>query len=41
MRMLSGSVVHSALLHSQLPSDEAIVAMVDLLLRGLNGRDST
>lgn len=35
MRMLSGSVVQSALLHGQLPSDEVIAATVDLLLRGL------
>jgi AcrR family transcriptional regulator len=38
MRMLSGSVVQSALLHGQLPSDDVIAATVDLLLRGLAGR---
>jgi AcrR family transcriptional regulator len=35
MRMLSGSVLQSALLHGYLPSDEVIAATVDLLLRGL------
>lgn len=35
MRMLSGSVLHSALLHGQLPSDEVTPATVDLLFRGL------
>jgi AcrR family transcriptional regulator len=38
MRMLSGSVLQSALLHGYLPSDEVIAATVDLLLRGLAGR---
>jgi AcrR family transcriptional regulator len=37
MRMLSGSVLQSALLHGYLPSDEVIAATVDLLLRGLAG----
>ena len=41
MRMLSGSVVQSALLHGQLPSDEVIAATVDLLLRGLDARPSS
>jgi AcrR family transcriptional regulator len=36
MRMLSGSIVQSALLHGRLPTDEVIAATVDLLLRGLN-----
>jgi AcrR family transcriptional regulator len=36
MRMLSGSVLQSALLHGELPSDEVIEATVDLLLRGLS-----
>jgi AcrR family transcriptional regulator len=36
MRMLSGSVLQSALLHGQLPSDEVLAATVDLLLRGLD-----
>jgi AcrR family transcriptional regulator len=36
MRMLSGSVLHSALMHGQLPSDDVITAVVDLLLRGLD-----
>jgi AcrR family transcriptional regulator len=40
MRMLSGSIVQSALLHGQLPSDEVIAATVDLLLRGLGVRES-
>ncbi len=40
MRMLSGSVLHSALLHGQLPSDD-VAATVDLLLRGLGARDAT
>ncbi len=35
MRMLSGSVSHSALMHGQLPSDEVIAAVVDLILRSL------
>jgi len=35
MRMLSGSVLHSALMHGQLPSDDVIAATVDLVLRGL------
>ena len=35
MRMLSGSVLQSALLHGYLPSDDVIAATVDLLLRGL------
>ena len=35
MRMLSGSVLHSALMHGRLPSDEVIEATVYLLLRGL------
>jgi AcrR family transcriptional regulator len=35
MRMLSGSVLHSALMHGQLPTDDVIAAVVDLLLRGL------
>ncbi|HEY0934420.1 MAG TPA: TetR/AcrR family transcriptional regulator [Trebonia sp.] len=38
MRMLSGSVLQSALLHGYLPSDEVIAATVDLLLHGLNPR---
>jgi AcrR family transcriptional regulator len=37
MRMLSGSVLQSALLHGYLPSDDVIAATVDLLLRGLDG----
>ena len=41
MRMLSGSVLHSALLDGQLPGDQVIAATAGLLLRGLNGRDST
>lgn len=41
MRMLSGSVLHSALLHGQLPSDDVLAATVDLLLRGLGTRDAT
>jgi AcrR family transcriptional regulator len=36
MRMLSGSVLHSALMHGQLPSVDVIAATVDLLLRGLS-----
>ena len=35
MRMLSGSVLQSALLHGQLPSDEVIASTVDILLNGL------
>jgi AcrR family transcriptional regulator len=35
MRMLSGSVLQSALLHGYLPGDDVIEATVDLLLRGL------
>ena len=38
MRMLSGSVLQSALLHGELPSDDVIAAAVDLLLRGLDVR---
>jgi hypothetical protein len=41
MRMLSGSVLQSALLHGQLPGDEVIAATVDLLLRGLDTRKSS
>ena len=33
--MLCGAVLHSALMHGQVPSDEVIEASVDLLLRGL------
>jgi AcrR family transcriptional regulator len=40
MRMLSGSITHSALMHGELPSDEVIAATVDLLLRGLNATPS-
>lgn len=36
MRMLSGSVLHNALMHGQLPTDQVIAATVDLMLRGLN-----
>jgi len=36
MRMLSGSISHSALMHGELPTDEVIAATVDLLLRGLD-----
>jgi AcrR family transcriptional regulator len=38
MRMLSGAVLHSALMHGQLPSDDVIAATVDLLLRSLDAR---
>ncbi len=38
MRMLSGSVLHSALMHGQPPGDDVIAAVVDLLLRGLQAR---
>jgi AcrR family transcriptional regulator len=41
MRMLSGSVLQTALLHGQLPSDEVIAATVDLLLNGLGGATAT
>jgi AcrR family transcriptional regulator len=41
MRMLSGSVLHSALMHGQLPGDDVIAAVVDLLLRGLDARPSS
>jgi AcrR family transcriptional regulator len=40
MRMLSGSVLQSALLHGELPSDDVIAAVVDLILRGLDARPS-
>jgi AcrR family transcriptional regulator len=40
LRMLSGSVLQSALLHGYLPDDDVIAAAVDLLLRGLDARDS-
>ncbi len=36
MRMLSGSISHTALMHGQLPTDEVITATVDLLLSGLD-----
>jgi hypothetical protein len=36
MRMLSGSILQSALLHGRLPSDEVIATTVDLLLGGLD-----
>jgi hypothetical protein len=39
-RMLSGSVLQSALLHGQPPSNEVIAATIDLLLRGLDARPS-
>jgi len=38
MRMLSGSVLQTALLHGELPGDDVIAATVDLLLRGLGAR---
>ncbi len=38
MRMLSGSVSHAALMHGQPPADDVIEAVVDLLLRALDGR---
>jgi AcrR family transcriptional regulator len=34
--MLCGAVLHSALMHGQLPGDDVIAASVDLLLRGLD-----
>ena len=33
--MLCGAVLHSALMHGQLPGDDVIAASVDLVLRGL------
>jgi len=41
MRMLSGSVLHSALMHGELPSDDVIAATVDLMLRGLRSQPAT
>jgi hypothetical protein len=37
---LCGSVLHSALMRGQMPSDEVIAATVDVMLRGLDPRSS-
>jgi hypothetical protein len=39
--MLSGSVLRSALMHGELPSDDVIAATFDLLLCGLGVREGS